>query len=232
MPGSANPMLASRWVIAAWALRSAALSSVIGHILSEAVEVPPLPLTTVANCGHGDATDQQLQSSDADRLARRPLRRLDGWADALFELCDAMLCAPGPASSIPHLSLEPAFRRSHSQPVQGAGPRADRRRAAAPGPRGASAEGVAGGIRRRLSRCVQGQPWRENPASSPLAPGAGPIWEMRGGGVQVQQVTVVSLAGEPPVISSAIEGARVERLSEPPDLVSSRAASRIPSTSR
>lgn len=35
------------------------------------------------------------------------------WADAGFELCEAMLCAPGPVSSVPALSLEPAFRRSH-----------------------------------------------------------------------------------------------------------------------
>ncbi|HVA07944.1 MAG TPA: NF041680 family putative transposase [Acidimicrobiales bacterium] len=35
------------------------------------------------------------------------------WADALFELCDAALCAPSPVSSIPALSLEPTFRRSH-----------------------------------------------------------------------------------------------------------------------
>jgi hypothetical protein len=35
------------------------------------------------------------------------------WADAAFELTDALLCAPGPVTSIPGLSLEPAFRRSH-----------------------------------------------------------------------------------------------------------------------
>jgi DDE superfamily endonuclease len=38
---------------------------------------------------------------------------LSGWGDALFELTDAALCAPGPISSVPALSLEPAFRRSH-----------------------------------------------------------------------------------------------------------------------
>lgn len=38
---------------------------------------------------------------------------LFGWADALFELCDAMLCAPGPVVSVPALSLDPVFRRSH-----------------------------------------------------------------------------------------------------------------------
>ena len=36
-----------------------------------------------------------------------------GWADAAFELCDAALCAPAPVGSVPTLSLEPAFRRSH-----------------------------------------------------------------------------------------------------------------------
>jgi DDE superfamily endonuclease len=38
---------------------------------------------------------------------------LRGWADALFELTDALLAAPGPVGSIPALSLEPVFRRSH-----------------------------------------------------------------------------------------------------------------------
>jgi len=36
-----------------------------------------------------------------------------GWADALFELGDAALCAPGAISSVPSLSLEPEFTRSH-----------------------------------------------------------------------------------------------------------------------
>ena len=40
-------------------------------------------------------------------------RCLTGWADATFELCDAALCAPAPVTSVPTLSLEPAFRRSH-----------------------------------------------------------------------------------------------------------------------
>ena len=40
-------------------------------------------------------------------------RCLTGWADAAFELCDAALCAPAPVTSVPTLSLEPAFRRSH-----------------------------------------------------------------------------------------------------------------------
>ncbi|MEZ5383490.1 MAG: transposase [Microthrixaceae bacterium] len=35
------------------------------------------------------------------------------WADTLFELCDATLCATGPVTSLPMLSLEPVSRRSH-----------------------------------------------------------------------------------------------------------------------
>lgn len=39
-------------------------------------------------------------------------------ADALFELADAVLTA-GPVSSLPYLSLEPAFRRGHGMVYQG-----------------------------------------------------------------------------------------------------------------
>lgn len=38
---------------------------------------------------------------------------LSAWGDTLFELCDAVLCAPSPVASVPSLSLEPVFRRSH-----------------------------------------------------------------------------------------------------------------------
>ncbi len=38
---------------------------------------------------------------------------LTGWADAAFELTDALLCQPTPVASVPALSLEPQFRRSH-----------------------------------------------------------------------------------------------------------------------
>jgi hypothetical protein len=38
---------------------------------------------------------------------------LTGWRDALFELCDAVLCSPSPVASVPSLSLEPVFRRGH-----------------------------------------------------------------------------------------------------------------------
>jgi hypothetical protein len=38
---------------------------------------------------------------------------LGRWADTLFELTDAVLCADGPVTSLPRLSLEPALRRGH-----------------------------------------------------------------------------------------------------------------------
>ncbi|MDO8617019.1 MAG: NF041680 family putative transposase [Dehalococcoidia bacterium] len=38
---------------------------------------------------------------------------LTRWGDALFELADAALCVPAPVGSVPSLSLEPVFRRSH-----------------------------------------------------------------------------------------------------------------------
>lgn len=40
-------------------------------------------------------------------------RCLTGWADAAFELTDAVLCLPAPVHSVPSLSLEPVFRRGH-----------------------------------------------------------------------------------------------------------------------
>jgi len=45
---------------------------------------------------------------------RRSLHQcLSPWGDALFELCDAALCSSAPVGSVPSLSLEPEFRRSH-----------------------------------------------------------------------------------------------------------------------
>lgn len=40
---------------------------------------------------------------------------LSGWGDALFELADATLDAPAGVGSVPALSLEPVFRRSHGR---------------------------------------------------------------------------------------------------------------------
>lgn len=36
-----------------------------------------------------------------------------GWADAGFEICEALLSTPGPVSSVPALSLQPVFGRGH-----------------------------------------------------------------------------------------------------------------------
>jgi hypothetical protein len=44
---------------------------------------------------------------------------LTSWGDALFELTDAALCSPGPVASVPGLSLEPVFRRSHGSLYKG-----------------------------------------------------------------------------------------------------------------
>ncbi len=46
-------------------------------------------------------------------------RCVTGWSDALFELSDALLCTPSPVSSVPTLSLEPVFRRSHGSLYKG-----------------------------------------------------------------------------------------------------------------
>jgi DDE superfamily endonuclease len=54
------------------------------------------------------------QASTEVRDFRSALRQcLCPWGDALFELCDAALCSPTPVASVPSLSLEPEFRRSH-----------------------------------------------------------------------------------------------------------------------
>src|SRR5665811_1590219 len=61
-------------------------------------------------CGLADAV------SDTEQLRRFRsgfYRCLTGWPDAAFELTDAALCAPSPVGSVPTLSLEPVFRRSH-----------------------------------------------------------------------------------------------------------------------
>jgi hypothetical protein len=58
--------------------------------------------------GSSDQTITEL------RGFRSSLRHcLSPWGDALFELADATLCSPSPVGSVPALSLEPVFRRSH-----------------------------------------------------------------------------------------------------------------------
>src|ERR1019366_6907183 len=58
--------------------------------------------------GHTDTATDEL-------ISFRSLfhRCLAPWGDALFELTDALLCSPAPVGSVPSLSLEPEFRRSH-----------------------------------------------------------------------------------------------------------------------
>jgi hypothetical protein len=57
------------------------------------------------------ATPHTLDQLRAFRAALH--RAFTTWADALFELTDATLCATGPVHSVPALSLEPEFSRSH-----------------------------------------------------------------------------------------------------------------------
>jgi hypothetical protein len=64
---------------------------------------------------------QQAGGESLERLAR--FRRELYWClwrcpDALFELADAVLTAPGPVASLPYLSLESAFRRGHGMIYQ------------------------------------------------------------------------------------------------------------------
>jgi DDE superfamily endonuclease len=64
------------------------------------------------------ATGQATASSTASEATLAGFRDdfyscLTRWGDALFELTDAVLCTPGPVGSVPSLSLEPIFRRSH-----------------------------------------------------------------------------------------------------------------------
>lgn len=53
------------------------------------------------------------------RFRRGLYRCFTRWGDALFELCDALLCTPGAVSSVPSLSLEPVFRRGHGSLYKG-----------------------------------------------------------------------------------------------------------------
>jgi hypothetical protein len=63
--------------------------------------------------------DDEQREADAGRSDALMWFRFDlhgclsRWGDALFELADATICAPAPVTSVPSLSLEPEFRRSH-----------------------------------------------------------------------------------------------------------------------
>jgi len=57
--------------------------------------------------------DHTNQANELTILRRGIYDSFVRWSDALFELADALLCAPGAVGSVPALSLEPVFRRSH-----------------------------------------------------------------------------------------------------------------------
>jgi len=68
-----------------------------------------------------DESCQQAGGESLERLARfrrEPYRCLWRRPDALFELADTVLTAPGPVASLPYLSLEPASRRGHGMICQ------------------------------------------------------------------------------------------------------------------
>lgn len=69
------------------------------------------PMTAVAQVGRPAVGDDRAAALQAFRAGFHGC--LTGWADAGFELCDAMLCADRPVTSVPTLSLESVFRRSH-----------------------------------------------------------------------------------------------------------------------
>jgi hypothetical protein len=67
------------------------------------------------DCPHCDAVTNNTAAHTAGLRGFRDgfYDCLTRWGDALFEATDALLCAPAPVSSVPTLSLEPTFRRSH-----------------------------------------------------------------------------------------------------------------------
>jgi hypothetical protein len=71
------------------------------------------------------------------------------WGDALFELTDALSCSVGPVHSVPSLSLEPEFQRSHGSLLQVAREGPGRRGGAAQAARRARSRGVAISLRGR-----------------------------------------------------------------------------------
>jgi len=69
-------------------------------------------VTTTWSGGPGGTsrTDQRRRHIELRRDLYATFR---SWGDALFELSDALVCASGPSTSLPGLSLEPEFSRSH-----------------------------------------------------------------------------------------------------------------------
>ena len=56
---------------------------------------------------------RHVHSSELKRFRDGLYASFTRWADALFEAGDAVLCGSGPLRSVPSLSLEPEFTRSH-----------------------------------------------------------------------------------------------------------------------
>ncbi len=64
----------------------------------------------------GASLSEEQVTACRERLAefrQEFYRSLTRWSDALFELADAVLCAPGPVTSLPELSLVGVHRRGH-----------------------------------------------------------------------------------------------------------------------
>jgi hypothetical protein len=68
---------------------------------------------TSPGAGGGRPHPDPVQKAALIEFRRALHRCFSRWGDALFELGDAVLCQPGPVGSVPSLSLEPTFRRSH-----------------------------------------------------------------------------------------------------------------------
>ena len=62
---------------------------------------------------HADVADRNTHIRHLAEFRHRFYTCLTPWGDALFELCDATLSSTSPVASVPSLSLEPVFRRSH-----------------------------------------------------------------------------------------------------------------------
>ena len=60
-----------------------------------------------------DTSGRPVDTSELVGFRRSLFGCLTRWGDALFELCDAAMCTPSGVGSVPALSLEPVFRRSH-----------------------------------------------------------------------------------------------------------------------
>ena len=83
--------------------------SLAGHALQTGPRpwepVGPDPVARAERAAAGRHRLAQLQDEFYRCLTRR--------ADALFELCDAVLCASGPVTSLPELTLDAVYRRGH-----------------------------------------------------------------------------------------------------------------------